>query len=57
MKIWGCEAFVKRLISDKLGPKSDMCYFVGYPKETKGYFFYSSTENKIVVSSTVVFLE
>ena len=38
MKIWGCEAFVKRLVSDKLGPKSDKCYFIGYPKETKGYF-------------------
>ena len=22
MKVWGCEAFVKRLVSDKLRPKS-----------------------------------
>ena len=57
MKIWVCEAFVKHLISDKLGPKSDICYFVGYPKEINGYFFYNSTENKIVVSHTAVFLE
>ena len=35
MKVWGCEAFVKRLVSDKLGPKSDKCNFVGYPIETK----------------------
>lgn len=57
MKIWGCEAFVKRLISDKLGQKSDRCYFVGYPKETKGYYFYYPHENKIIVSRTAVFLE
>ena len=39
LKIWGCEAFVKRLQSDKLAPKSDKCIFVGYPKETLGYYF------------------
>src|SRR5215216_5869554 len=27
LKIWGCEAFVKRLMSDKLTPKSDKCIF------------------------------
>ena len=57
MKVWGCKAFVKRLVSDKLGPKSDKCYFVGYPKETKGYWFYNPAENKIVVARTTVFLE
>ena len=36
LKIWGCEAYVKRLMSDKLSPRSDKCLFVGYPKETKG---------------------
>ena len=39
MRIWDCDVFVKCLISDKLGPKSDKCKFVGYPKETKGYQF------------------
>ena len=37
LKIWGCEAYVKRQASDKLASKSDKCLFVGYPKETKGY--------------------
>ena len=37
LKIWGCEAYVKRQASDKLGPKLDKCLFVGYPKETRGY--------------------
>ena len=40
LKIWGCEAFVKRLQSDKLAPKSYKCIFVGYPRETLGYYFY-----------------
>ncbi|KAL8115323.1 hypothetical protein AgCh_021973 [Apium graveolens] len=31
IKIWGRKAFVKRLASDKLGPKLDRCYFMGYP--------------------------
>ena len=32
LKIWDCEAVVKRLQSDKLAPKSDV-YFRGIPKE------------------------
>lgn len=42
LKIWGCEVFVKRLTSDKLGPKSDKSFFVEYLKETKGYYFYTN---------------
>lgn len=37
MKVWGCKAFVKRQASDKLGPKSEECNFVEYPKEIKAY--------------------
>ena len=57
LKIWGCEAYVKRLISDKLHPKSDKCFFVGYPKEIKGYYFYNKSENKVFVDRDGVFLE
>src|SRR6516165_4455936 len=57
MKIWGCEAYVKRLDSQKLQPKSDKCLFVGYPKETKGYYFYHPQENKVFVALHAVFLE
>jgi hypothetical protein len=35
-KVWGCETYVKYLMSDKLTPKSDKCFFVGFPRETKG---------------------
>ncbi|KAK8974498.1 hypothetical protein V6N11_063120 [Hibiscus sabdariffa] len=42
-------------MSTKLGPKSQKCTFVGYPKETKEYYFYN--ENKVFVARTGVFLE
>ncbi|KAJ9567756.1 hypothetical protein OSB04_003722, partial [Centaurea solstitialis] len=34
LKIWGCEVYVKRPTSEKLKPKSDKCFFVGYPNTT-----------------------
>ncbi|KAL4308299.1 hypothetical protein GQ457_01G020660 [Hibiscus cannabinus] len=55
MKIWGCKAYVKHHMSTKLEPKYEKCTFVGYPKETKGYYFYN--ENKVFVARTGVFLE
>ncbi|KAK8597339.1 hypothetical protein V6N12_065809 [Hibiscus sabdariffa] len=57
MKIWGCKAYVKHQMSTKLEPKSHKCTFVGYPKETKGYYFYNHKENKVFVARTRVFLE
>jgi len=57
LKIWGCEAYVKRLQSDKLASKSDKCIFVGYPKETLGYYFYNRSEGKVFVARNGVFLE
>ena len=47
LKVWGCEAYVKRLMSGKLTPKSDKCFFVGYPRETKVYYFYNKAEGKV----------
>ena len=57
LKIWGCEDYVKRQVSNKLEPKYDKCLFVGYPKETKGYYFYNPIENKVFVARNGVFLE
>ena len=57
LKIRGCKAYAKKLISNKLHPKSDKVYFVGYPKETKGYYFYNKSENKVFVARDGVFLE
>ncbi|KAK8557824.1 hypothetical protein V6N12_010048 [Hibiscus sabdariffa] len=44
-------------MSTKLEPKSHKFTFVGYPKETKGYYFYNHKENKVFVARTGVFLE
>ena len=38
LKVWGCDTYVKRLQPDKLEPKSKKCVFIGYPKETIGYY-------------------
>ncbi|KAK8690937.1 hypothetical protein V6N13_074461 [Hibiscus sabdariffa] len=50
MKVWGCKAYVKHQMSTKLEPKSQKFTFVGYPKKTKGYYFYN--ENKVFVART-----
>jgi hypothetical protein len=57
LKVWGCEAYVKHLMSNKLTPKSDKCFFVGYPRETKGYYFYNKAEGKVFVARNGVFME
>ncbi|GJX23874.1 retrotransposon protein, putative, ty1-copia subclass [Tanacetum coccineum] len=41
------------LWSDKLQQRSVKCIFIGYPKETMGYYFYFPPENKIVVASEI----
>ncbi|GJU40291.1 retrotransposon protein, putative, ty1-copia subclass [Tanacetum coccineum] len=57
LKVWGCEALVKRDTPDKLQQRSVKCIFIGYPKETMGYYFYFPPENKIVVARYAEFLE
>jgi hypothetical protein len=57
LKIWGCEAYVKKLQHDKLETKSEKCIFVGYPRETIGYTFYHLAEGKMFVAKIGTFLE
>ena len=57
LKVWGCDAYVKKLQPDKLEPKSEKCVFIGYPKETVGYTFYHRSEGKIFVAKNGSFLE
>src|SRR3954464_3130209 len=57
LKVWGCEAYVKKLMPDKLEPKEEKCVFIGYPKETIGYTFYHRTEGKMFVAKNGSFLE
>nr|GEW41999.1 ribonuclease H-like domain-containing protein [Tanacetum cinerariifolium] len=49
LKVWGCEALVKRDTPDKLHQRFVKCIFIGYLKEMMGYYFYFPPENKIVV--------
>ena len=57
LKVWGCDAYVKRLQPDQLEPKEEKCIFIGYPKETIGYNFYHGSEGKIFVAKSWSFLE
>src|SRR4051795_10489922 len=57
LKVWGCDAYVKKLQPDKLEPKAEKCVFIGYPKETIGYTFYHRSEGKIFVAKNGSFLE
>jgi hypothetical protein len=57
LKVWGCEAYVKRLMSDKLTLKSDKYFFVRYPRETKVYYFYNKVEGKVFVAHNGIFME
>ena len=57
LKVWGCDTYVKRLLPDKLEPKSEKCILIGYPKETIGYTFYHRSEGKIFVAKHGTFLE
>ncbi|GJV16884.1 retrotransposon protein, putative, ty1-copia subclass [Tanacetum coccineum] len=57
LKVWGCEALVKRDTLDKLQQRSVKCIFIGYLKETMGYYFYFPPENKIIVMRYVMFFE
>ncbi|GJU32096.1 retrotransposon protein, putative, ty1-copia subclass [Tanacetum coccineum] len=57
LRVWGCKALVKRDTPDKLDPRSIKCIFVGYPKETMGYYFFYPLENKIFVARNVDLFE
>jgi hypothetical protein len=57
LKVWGCEAYVNCLTSGKLTSKSNKCFFVRYPREIKGYYFYNKAEGKVFITRNGVFME
>nr|GEY53713.1 hypothetical protein [Tanacetum cinerariifolium] len=57
LKVWGCEVLVKRDMPDKLHQRSVKCIFIGYPKETMGYYFYFPPKNKNFVARYAEFFE
>ena len=57
LKVWSCDAYMKKFQPDKLEPKSEKCVFIGYRKETIRYTFYHRSEGKIFVAKNGSFLE
>ena len=56
--IWVCPAYVLKQSSDKLDAKSELCWFVGYPKGTmRSYYFYNKFDMKVFVSINAKFKE
>jgi hypothetical protein len=39
LKIWGCEAYIKHLMSDKLTPKSDKLFLYGVSEGNQRILF------------------
>ncbi|KAA0065400.1 gag/pol protein [Cucumis melo var. makuwa] len=60
---WGdCSSYLEQshvLVTNpkKLGPRSRLCQFVGYPKETRGGLLFDPQENRVLVSTNATFLE
>ncbi|KAL0300443.1 UNVERIFIED_CONTAM: hypothetical protein Sangu_3121000 [Sesamum angustifolium] len=46
LRVWGSLAYIRRLVGDKLDSRSSLCRFIGYPKETAGYYFYDPIEQR-----------
>ncbi|KAA0064277.1 gag/pol protein [Cucumis melo var. makuwa] len=56
-RIWGCPAHVLVINPKKLEPRSRLCQFVGYPKETRGGLFFDPQENRVFVLTNATLLE
>ena len=48
LKVWEYLTYVKSLQIDKLGSRSNKCYYVGYPKKIKKYCFYLAEEQELL---------
>ena len=51
LKVWDCDAYVKKFQHDKLELKTEKCIFIGYPNEIVGYTFYHRSEGKFVAEN------
>lgn len=57
IKVWGCEAFVRRETHNKLEPRSKRCIFICYQHKSFGYLFYRPSKNVVFVARRGVFRE
>ena len=55
--IWGCPAYMLMGKTIKLEMRSEVCFFVGYAKGTRGGVFYNPRDNKVFVSTNATFLD
>jgi hypothetical protein len=44
-------------MSYKLTLKSNKCFYVWHPRETKGYYFYNKAEGKVFIAHNGIFME
>ena len=57
IRIWSAPTHVLNQKSDKIGSRTKVCIFIGYPKGTRGEIFYSTKDKKVFVSTHAIFLE
>ena len=57
LKVWGCDAYVKKFQVDKLEPKADKMHLHRTPKKQLGIPPNSDPEAKVIVSRNGSFLE
>ena len=57
LRIWGCPTHVKRQQADMLEFRSFRAQFIGYFKESLGYYFYILEDYNMIVSRNTIFLE
>ena len=57
LKTWGCLAYIKRQMVNKLEDRSIIAHFIGYSKESMGYYFYFPQDHNVIVSQNAIFLE
>ena len=56
-RVWGCPTHAKKHATDKQESRNELCIFVGYLRETIGYYFCRPEEQSIFVTKRVIFLE
>ena len=54
--ILGCPAYMLKGKMRKLKIRSEVCYLIGYPKGTYGWYFYDPREQKVFVSTNAIFI-
>ena len=57
LKVWGCDAYVKKLQPDKLEPKTKKCVFIGYQRRVLGTPSITDPKAKLLLLNSEIFLE